>query len=87
MDYPPSSFAFPLINGSANFLAKKDLSDVGSLACRVTFKPVSASLQDGVRFFGHPNPAHPWAHLAVRLPVSAGGVRGFHVPLLEAIVG
>ena len=56
---PLSSFAFPLVVGSPNSLAKIDLSDVGSLSCRVTFKPVSPSLQGGIRFFRLLKPAPP----------------------------
>ena len=41
----------------------KDQSDVGPLSCRVTFKPVSAPLQDDLRFFRPPKPAPPWAPL------------------------
>jgi hypothetical protein len=40
-------FAFPHINGSPSFLATYHLSDVGSLSCRVTLKPVSVRLQNG----------------------------------------
>jgi hypothetical protein len=56
---PMLSFAFPPANGSSNYLAVKDPSDVGSLSCRVMFQPVSAPLQHGIRFFGHPKPAQP----------------------------
>jgi hypothetical protein len=53
------SFAFPHSNGSPNFLATCHQSDVGSLSCRVMFKPVSMPLQHGIRFFQHPVPAPP----------------------------
>ncbi len=43
---------------------------MGPLSCRVTFKPVSGPLQPGVRFFRPPKPAHPWARLAARCPLS-----------------
>jgi len=55
----------------------KDPSDVGSLSCRVTFKPVSATLHRGIRFFRHPKPAPPWANLTVRCPGDAGSGTGF----------
>jgi hypothetical protein len=54
-----SSFAFPPAGGSPDSLAEKDLSDVGSLSWRVMFQPVSAPLQHGIRFFGHPKPVRP----------------------------
>ena len=65
---PRLSFAFPPANDSSTSLAMKDPSDVGPLSSRVTFKPVSAPLQYGVRFFQHPKPAPPWAHLTARCP-------------------
>jgi hypothetical protein len=74
---PPLSFAFPHDGGSAISLATKDPSDVGSLSCRVTFKPVSATLHRGIRFFRHPKPAPPWANLTVRCPGDAGSGTGF----------
>src|SRR5215213_557696 len=78
--------SLPFRIGSARSLAKKDQSDVGSLSCRVTLKPVSAPLQDGVRFFRPPNPAPPTDPLAVHLPLRAE-IRGFHVPLLKSLRG
>ena len=62
------SFAFPHFNGSTDFLAMKDQSDVGPLSCRVTFKPVSVRLQHGIRFFRHLKPAPPSVCLAAHLP-------------------
>ena len=35
---------------------------------RAGHRPVSIPLQDGFRFFRHPTPAHPWAHLAACFP-------------------
>ncbi len=64
------SFASPHTHGSAYSLTTKDQSDVGPLSCRVTFKPVSEPLQPGIRFFRPPKPAHPWARLAARCPLS-----------------
>ncbi len=61
-------FAFPHINGSPSFLATYHLSDVGSLSRRVTLKPVSVRLQNGIRFFRHPTPAPPWAGFAACCP-------------------
>jgi hypothetical protein len=61
-------FAFPHINGSPSFLATYHLSDVGSLSRRVTSKPVSVRLQNGIRFFRHPTPAPPWAGFAACCP-------------------
>lgn len=54
----PLSFAFLHVFGSSNSLATKDPPDVCSLSCRVTLKPVSPPLQQGVRFFRHPHPHH-----------------------------
>ena len=71
------SFAFPHTDGSTHSLAMKDPSDVGSLSCRVTLKPVSATLYRGLRFFRHPKPAPPWANLTVRCPGDAGSGTGF----------
>ena len=79
---PLLSFAFPHFNGSPNYLANKDQSDVGPLSCRVTFKPVSAPLQHGIRFFRHPKPAPP-SVLPRGKPSQKGTIRGFHVPFSE----
>lgn len=49
---PPSPICFPRLKCSPYALAKRHPSDVGSLSCRVTLKPVSAPLQDGIRFLG-----------------------------------
>ena len=73
----PLSFAYPHDGGSTHSLAMKDPSDVGSLSCRVTFKPVSATLHRGIRFFRHPKPAPPWANLTARRPGNAGSGTGF----------
>jgi hypothetical protein len=64
------SFAFPHDDGSPNSLAKKDPLDVGTLSCRVTFKPISRPLQPSLRFFQHPTPALSWASLTSRFPIS-----------------
>jgi len=42
--------------------------DVSSLSGRANLEPVSAPLQSGLRFFHHPQPAHPWAHLTAGFP-------------------
>src|SRR5436305_14875577 len=76
--------SLPFQDGSTRSLATKDLSDVGSLSCRVTFKPVSARLQDGFRFFRHPKPAS--ALLTGRLPLREK-IRGYLVPLLKSARG
>jgi len=70
------SFAFPHFNGSPDYLANKDQSDVGPLSCRVTFKPVSVRLQHGIRFFRHPKPAPPSVCLAAHLPSNIKGQYG-----------
>ena len=54
----PLSFAFLHVFGSSNSLATKDPPDVSALSCRITLKPVSPPLQQGVRFFRHPHPHH-----------------------------
>ena len=56
---PPSPICFPRLRCSPYSLAKRHQSDVCSLSCRVTLKPVSAPLQDGIRFFRPPKPAPP----------------------------
>src|SRR5436305_11396006 len=53
------SLCSPRLRRFPYVLAKRHLSDVGSLACRVTLKPVSAPLQGGLRFFRHPKRAPP----------------------------
>ena len=59
--------------------------DVGTLSCRILFQSVSASLQNGIRFFHPPKPAHLSARLAARFPVSIlqnqeiYGVSTFHI--------
>src|SRR3954454_22056188 len=78
--------SLPFCIGSARSLAKKDQSDVGSLSCRVTFEPVSAPLQDGIRFFRPPEPVPPTDPLAVHLPLRAK-IRGYHVPLPKSLRG
>jgi hypothetical protein len=76
--------SLPFRIGSACSLAKKDQSDVCSLSCRVTLKPVSAPLQDGIRFFRPPKPAPPLSGLAAILPVEfTGEIRGFLLPPSE----
>ena len=54
----------------------KDQSDVGSLSCRVTFKPVSAPLQDDLRLLRHPiptrSPASPYGPLSTFLVGTVG---------------
>jgi hypothetical protein len=59
---------FLLIIGSPNSFAKKHLMDVGALSCRILFQSVSASLQNGLRFFHPPKPAYLSARLAARFP-------------------
>src|SRR5450755_1705165 len=75
-------FAFPHINGSPNFHATYDQSDVGPLSCQETAKPVSAPLQHGIRFFRYPTPAPPLAE-PYGLLSPKGAIRGFHVPLAK----
>ena len=77
---PPLSFASPHTRGSAYSLATKDQSDVGPLSCRVTFKPVSAPLQDDLRLLRHPiptrSPAYPCGPLST-FPVGTVGLTTF----------
>ena len=58
----------------------KDQSDVGPLSCRVTFKPVSAPLQDDLRLLRHPiptrSPAYPCGPLST-FPVGTVGLTTF----------
>ena len=76
----------PHTNSSPNFLATHHLSDVGSLSCRVTFKPVSEPLQPGVRFFQHPKLAPPSARLAACLPPRGSDTR-FPRSVQRSIIG
>ena len=81
---PPLSFASPHTHGSAHSLTTKDLSDVGPLSCRVTFKPVSRPLQPSIRFFRLPKPGIPIGSPRGRLSLNLKGRNtGFHVPLQE----
>jgi hypothetical protein len=84
MDNPLLSFASSHSHGSPDSLAKKDQSDVGALSCQVTFKPVSAPLQHGVRFFRHPHPHRHGHTLRDAVPNGLGAIRGSHVPLKGA---
>ena len=54
--------------------------EVCPLSRRVTLKPLSAPLQDGIRFFRIPVPASRSAFLTVGLPVFVGEIQVFHVP-------
>ena len=56
----------------------KDHVEVCSLS-RQAMRPVSPSLQPGVRFFHFPIPALPTAFLTVRLPFLAA-IRAYPVP-------
>ena len=62
--------------GSTNSLVTRDHKEVCPLSRGVTFKPLSARLQGGIRFFLIPLPAPPSASLAVRLPDVPGGDTG-----------
>ncbi len=73
--YLAPSFAFLHVDGSSNYLAKKDPPDVCPLSCRV--KPVSLPLQQDFCFFRHPHP-HRHRH-TLRLYVPQEGKR-YEVP-------
>src|SRR5664280_2301562 len=62
--------------GSTNSLVTRDHKEVCPLSRGVTFKPLSARLQGGIRFFLFPLPTPPSASLAVRLPDVPGGDTG-----------
>ena len=67
--------------GLPSSLVTKDPMEVSLPAHGVmlpTAQPLSAPLQNGVRFFHHPLPDIPWAYLAVRCPTT-GGWRAYHV--------
>jgi len=70
--------------GSPRGHTVRHLMDVSSLSCRILFQSVSASLQNGIRFFHPPKPAYLSARLTARFPVphppGTGDSRGFHVP-------
>ena len=67
---------------SSSVLVKGHPPDVCSLSGLAKLEPVSAPLQDGIRFFRHLNPAPPTVCLAVQLPLDKlrAEIRGFHVP-------
>lgn len=56
------------------------LSEVCSLSCRANFEPVSAPLQNSIRFFRPPLPTYLSAHLAARFPYSNGDNWVYPVP-------
>ena len=58
----------------------KHRSDVGSLSCQVTLKPVSTRLQGDIRFFRLPTPASLTVYLAAHLLLIEEAIRGYHVP-------
>ncbi len=64
----------------------EDRAEVGSLSRRVMLQPVSAPLQDGIRFVRIPLPAAPSAFLAVSLPLLTAR-RVYHVPHTPQRVG
>jgi hypothetical protein len=53
---PPSPICFPRLRCSPYALAKRHQSDVGSLSCRVTFKPVSAHYRTAFASSDLPSP-------------------------------
>jgi len=55
----------PCCENSTNYLATEHLSDVSPLSGRANLEPVSAPLQDGIRFFRPLTPAPPTGCLAV----------------------
>lgn len=67
-----SAFSF---SGFFISLATRDQPEVCPLSRGVMFQPLSAPLQDGIRFFRSPLPAVPTARLAARLPASRVGAR------------
>lgn len=73
------SFAFLHSFSSTNSLTIKDQPDVCSLSCGVRFKPLSTSLQNGLRFFWPPVPAQAIGFAYAQLSPK-GAVRGCHVP-------
>ncbi len=64
--------------------ALKDQSDVSALSCQ-GIGPLSAPLQNGLRFFRPPMPAPPSARLTARFPPPGVRIRGFQVPLVECV--
>ncbi len=74
---PSSPFAFLPAGSSSCCLATKHPSDVGSLSCRVTSKPVSASLQGGFRFFRPLKPAPHGLASRFAFPRKRGRDTGF----------
>jgi hypothetical protein len=70
---------FPRQDGSPNSLAKRHPLEVCTLSRRARRprqipEPVSAPLQDGIRFLQDPTPAPPWASLTISLPSPAGTI-------------
>jgi len=69
-----------LSSGSINSHVTRDPLDVCSLSGRANLEPVSALLQDGIRFFQHLNPAPPTVCLTVCLPGGQRyGISTFHM--------
>jgi hypothetical protein len=56
------------LDGSKNSLVKRDQEEVCPLSREVMFQPLSAPLQDGIRFLLDPAPAPPWAGFAACCP-------------------
>jgi len=55
-------------------------TEVCPLSREVTFKPLSVSLQNGIRFFCFLIPALLSVDLTGNFPAPAGALRAYHVP-------
>jgi hypothetical protein len=60
------------MGGSSSYLANRDHEDVCPFSRGVMLQPLSARLQDGIRFFLVLVPALPWSFLTVGLPGVTG---------------
>jgi hypothetical protein len=79
---------FSPLDGSPNYLAMKDQLDVGSLSRRVTFKPVSARLQQQHSLLPTSKTCTKSHQRSLRFAFPLlGAVQGCHVPLEEDLLG
>jgi len=82
----PATICFSSLKGFTRFLVLVNLVDVGSLSSRITFKPVSSSLQRSLHFF-HLSSTLKTIKLSYDRPLfgvtSIQALRGSHVPLVK----
>ena len=54
--------------------------EVCTLSRGITFKSLSTTLHNSIRFLHPPLPAYPTLHLAARLPLLEADIRAYPVP-------